>query len=97
MECAYHHHDDWSEASALPLTSFLGRALYLKFTDLGPRAYITPEDLERVSAARVRPGDIVILDSPYRLSPSTQKTNSLQELRLLVNAATALWLRDKQV
>jgi kynurenine formamidase len=97
VECPYHHHDDWSDVSALPLTTFLGRAVYLNFTDLGPRAYITPEDLERVSAGRIRPGDIVILDSPYRIPPFTEKTNTEEDQRLLVNAATALWLRDKQV
>jgi arylformamidase len=97
VECPYHHHDDWSDVGSLPLTSFLGRAIYLNFTELGPNSYITKDDLEAVSGGRIKPGDIVILDSPHKIPPFTEKTNTDEDKRLLVSAETAIWLRDQKV
>lgn len=97
VECPYHHNDSWPDASALPLTAFLGRALYLVFEDLAPNGYITPEALEKACAGRLKEGDIVLLDSPYKLAPFTEKTNTTEDKRLLVNGETAVWLRDHKV
>ena len=96
-ECPYHHNDNWPDAFSLPLTSFLGRALYVNITDAQPRAYISPAMLEKACGKKLRPGDIVILDSNYKLTPFTSKTNTDEDKRLLVNAETATWLRDHQV
>ncbi len=97
VECPYHHRDDWPDATALPLTAFMGRAVYVCFEDAKPNSYISPEMLEKTCGAKVRAGDIVILDSPFKLIPFTIKTNTAEDKRLCVNAATAVWLRDRKV
>jgi kynurenine formamidase len=96
-ECPYHHRDDWPDAASLPLTSFMGRALYVCLTDAQPRAYISPAMLEKACGSKLREGDIIILDSPYKLTPFTNETNTAKDKRLLVNADTAIWLRDHKV
>ena len=45
-----------------------------------------------VPVSEVQPGDIVILDSCYPLPPFTEKTNTPEDRRLLVNGETASWL-----
>jgi arylformamidase len=95
-ECPYHHRDDWPDAASLPLTSFMGRAIYVSLDDAAPRAYISPAMLDKACGAKLRADDIIILDSPYKLTPFTQKTNTAEDQRLLVNAATAVWLRDRK-
>ena len=97
VECPYHHHDDWADVSALPLTSFFGRAVYFNITELAPNSYITPEVLDKVSEGKLRSNDIVILDSQYRIPPFTDKTNTDEDKRLLINGETATWLRDRKV
>ena len=37
---------------------------------------------------------IVIIDSPYRIPPFTEKTNTPEDKRLRVNEETAIWFRD---
>lgn len=96
-ECPYHHDDNWPDASALPLTTFMGRALYIEFKNAPANAYITPEMLDEACGAKLRAGDILILDSCYKLTPFTAKTNTPEDKRLLVNGETAVWLRDHKV
>ena len=67
-ECPYHHDDSWPSVAEMPLTSFLGRALYVVL-DLPANHQITGEDLERAIGDRVREGDVVLLDSPHKLPP----------------------------
>jgi arylformamidase len=45
----------------------------------------------------VREGDIVIIDSSYKLNPFTSDTNTEKDKRLFVNGETAEWFRDKKV
>lgn len=97
VECPYHHREDWPDVASLPLTRFLGRARYIRLTDLPPNAYITPRALDAACGDRLCPGDAVILDSPYPLPPFTDKTNTAEDGRLLVNGETAAWLRDRRV
>ena len=97
VECPYHHHDDWPDVSSLPLTTFIGRALYFNIEGLAPNSYITPQVLEAKDQGRLKPGDIVLLDSPYKCPPFTEKTNTSEDKRLFVNRETAIWLRDKKV
>ena len=97
VECPYHHQEDWPDVSALPLTGFLGRALYVTVRDLAPNSYIGARALESACAGRLREGDILILDSPYKLPPFTEKTNTPEDKRLLINGETATWLRDRKV
>ena len=94
VECPYHHREDWPGVEGVPIEAFAGRAIHLRFEDAAPGAYITPELLERHLAHRMRPGDVIILDSLYPLPPFTALTNTEADRRLLVNGETALWLRD---
>jgi len=96
-ECPYHHDDNWPDVSALPLTTFFGRAVYVNIGSLPPRSYITPESLEKACGDKLRESDIIILDSPYKLEPFTKKTNTSEDKRLLVNGETAIWLRNRKV
>jgi len=97
VECPYHHKEGWPDVTSVALTSFMGRALYLSFTDTEPNSYITPRLLSKHTEGRLREGDIVILDSPYKLTPFTYKTNTAEDKRLLINGETAEWLRDHKV
>jgi kynurenine formamidase len=81
----------------MPLTAFIGRAVYLNLTKPEPNSYITPAVLDEACGNRLREGDIVILDSPYRIPPFTAKTNTKEDKRLFVSRETAIWLRDKKV
>ena len=96
-ECPYHHDDDWPDVYSLPLTNFLGRAVYVDFSDAEPNSYISPEMLEKACGEKLREGDIIILDSPYKLPPFTEKTNTEEDRRLFINRETAIWLRDRKV
>ena len=78
----------------MPLDRFLGRALYVDFKDAEPRSYVTPELLDRYCLPKMKDDTIVILDSPYRIPPFTEKTNTAEDQRLRVSEETAVWLRD---
>ena len=68
-ECPYHHDDNWPSVADLPLTTFLGRAVYVDFKEtVAKRGHITAADLDR-EAKKVKEGDIVIIDSSYKLYP----------------------------
>ena len=97
VECPYHHRDEWADVAALPLPTFMGRALYVTLDRLAPGSYIGAGALDAACANRLRAGDIVILDSPHKLPPFTEKTNTPEDRRLLINAETAAWLRDRKV
>ena len=97
-ECPYHHDDNWPSVADLPLTTFLGRAIYVDFKDtVAPRTHITAGDLDRATAGKLREGDIVIIDSAYKLPPFTSMTNTAEDKRLLVGEESALWFRDHKV
>lgn len=96
-ECPYHHDDNWPDVAALPLTSFMGRGIYVVLKDVEPNGYITAAALDRALAGKVKPGDTVILDSPYKLPPFTPKTNTPEDKRLLVNGETARWMVEHRV
>ena len=96
-ECPYHHDDNWPDAAALPLTNFLGRGIYATVEGVAPNGYITREVLDRALGKKVRRGDVVILDSPYKLPPFTEKTNPAEDRRLFVNGETAQWMVDHEV
>ena len=97
-ECPYHHDDNWPSVADLPLTTFLGRAIYVDFKDtVAPRTPITAGDLDRATAGKLREWDIVIIDSAYKLPPFTSMTNTAEDKRLLVGEESALWFRDHKV
>jgi len=96
VECPYHHHDDWTDVADLPLTAFMGRGVHVNIDFLEPNSYIRAKDLDR-ACAHVRAGDVVILNSPYRIPPFTALTNTEQDKRLFICEESALWFRDKKV
>lgn len=96
-ECPYHHDDNWPSAADLPLTTFMGRAVYVDFREtVAKRGHITAADLDR-EAKKVKEGDIVIIDSSYKLAPFTADTNTEKDQRLLINAESAQWFREHKV
>lgn len=97
VECPYHHRADWPDVQALPLTSFMGRALYVKIADLKPNSHIMPADMERACGDKIKRADIVIIDSPYVIEPFTPKTNSDEDQRLCICRETAEWFAEKEV
>lgn len=96
-ECPYHHDENWPDVSAMPLTSFMGRGVYVSFTGAEPNAYVTPEMLDAQLGSIVREGDTVIIDSEYKIEPFTDKTNTAEDKRLFVNGDTARWFVEKKV
>ncbi|MDD3239148.1 MAG: cyclase family protein [Lachnospira sp.] len=97
-ECPYHHDDTWPSVAELPLTTFMGRAIYVDFKDtVAPYTHITSADLDRATEGLIQEGDIVILDSSYKIEPFTPATNTDADKRLLVNKEVAEWFRDKKV
>ena len=96
-ECPYHHNDDWPDVTGLPLTTFVGRGVYVDFKDtVAPYTHITAADLDR-EASKVREGDIVIIDSSYKLEPFTSATNTEVDKRLLIGEESANWFKEKKV
>jgi kynurenine formamidase len=97
VECPYHHNDNWPDVQALPLSSFMGRAIYVKIAGLEPNSHILPADMERACGNKIKKGDIVIIDSPYGLEPFTQKTNTDEDRRLCIGRDVAEWFAEKEV
>lgn len=95
-ECPYHHDDAWPSVAQLPLTTFFGRAIYVDIKDAKPNEHITAAMLDKWCAPKMKPGTIVIIDSPYKLPPFTEKTNGPEDKRLYVNGETAQWFKDHQ-
>jgi kynurenine formamidase len=95
-ECPYHHDDNWPDVEALPLTTFMGRAIYVKL-DLKENAQITGADLEKACGDRIKEGDIVLIDSNYPLTPFTSATNGPTDHRLVVGEDSAKWFAAKKV
>ena len=96
-ECPYHHFEDGKSVGDLPLSAFMGRAIYVKLEGLEPRSHITSEALDDALGSRIREGDIVILDSPYQIPPFTPLTNTDADHRLLVGIESAWWFRNHRV
>ena len=75
-ECPYHHFEDGKSVGDLPLTTFMGRAIYVNIDFLEPNAHISAADLDRACGDRIQEGDIVILDSNWKFPPFTPASNS---------------------
>jgi arylformamidase len=97
VECPYHHNDNWPDVQALPLSSFLGRAVYINITHLTPNTHIMPADMEKAGAGKIRKDDIVLIDSPYRIEPFTPLTNTPEDKRLFICREVAEWFAEKEV
>ncbi|WP_317853897.1 cyclase family protein [Chakrabartyella piscis] len=97
VECPYHHHDDWTDVQELPLSTFMGRAIYVNIEGLPANHKITGADLEKACGDRIQEGDIVIIDSPERIPPFTSLSNTPDDKRLFICRETAEWFKDKKV
>lgn len=97
VECPYHHDDNWTDVEGLPITAYMGRAIYVNLDQVAPLAHITAADLDAACGERIREGDIVILDSPYKLPPFTPATNGPEDKRLLIGEESAWWFKEKKV
>ncbi|MCY1153420.1 MAG: cyclase family protein [Sphaerochaetaceae bacterium] len=97
VETPYHHDDNWPDVLTLPVTNFIGRCVYLNITTCEPNAHISAEDLEAASRGRVKEGDVVIIDSPYKLTPFTELTNTDVDKRLFIGVESANWFKEKGV
>lgn len=95
-ECPYHHDDNWPSVAELPLDTFMGRGLYVEL-NLPGNHQITGADLEAAIGDRVREGDVVIIDSPHKLTPFTPATNGPDDHRLVVGEDSARWFAEKKV
>ena len=97
-ECPYHHDDNWPSVAELPLTTFMGRALYVDFKEeVAPGTHITAADLDKATEGKLKEGDIVIIDSSYKIPPFTPATITVADKRLLVGKESAEWFRDHKV
>lgn len=97
VECPYHHSDTWTDVQGLPLSTFMGRAIYVNITHMKPNEKIKGSDLEKACGQRIKENDIVIIDSDYRIEPFTDKTNTSEDERLFICKETAQWFKDKKV
>lgn len=97
VECPYHHNDNWADVQSLPITTFMGRAIYVDITHMEPNGKIMASDLEKACGDRIQEGDIVILDSPLKLEPFTPLSNTSEDKRLFICRETAEWLKEKKV
>lgn len=97
-ECPYHHDDNWPSVAELPLTTFMGRAIYVDFKEtVKPYTHITAADLDRATAGKIQEGDVVILDSSYKIPPFTDLTNTDKDQRLLIGKESADWFAAHKV
>lgn len=98
VECPYHHFEDGKDVASLPLTTFMGRAIYIDFEDkIEGYTHITAKDLDEATEGLIKEGDIVILDSAYKIPPFTERTNTVEDKRLLIGEESANWFKEKKV
>ncbi|MDO4960547.1 MAG: cyclase family protein [Eubacteriales bacterium] len=96
-ECPYHHDETWPSVAELPLSQFMGRCLMVNIDDVPEKSELTAEVLERHLGDKVKPGDTLIIDSPYKIPPFTPLTNGPTDKRLYVGASSAQWIADHGV
>ncbi|MGN0353914.1 MAG: cyclase family protein [Muricoprocola sp.] len=98
-ECPFHHYDlDGLSVGEMDLDKFIGRGVYVDFGDNIPEnGHITAADLDKFAGDLVKEGDIVIIDSAYKIPPFSPLSNTDADKRLFVNKETAEWFRAKGV
>ncbi len=98
IEGPSHQHEGWPGIGELPVTTFIGRGLLVDFKDTVPeRGIITYEDMDRLCLSRIREGDILILDSDWKLPPFTADSNTEKDRRLIIGTDVANWCVDHKV
>ena len=83
-ECPYHLFEDGKSVGELPLTTFMGRAIYVNIDFLEPNSHISAADLDRACGDRIQEGDIVsiTLDEDGNAAFITVQVN-LQRLQII--------------
>ncbi len=94
IEAPYHWDLNWKDVSEFPATAFMGRCVMLKITDIEPAGKITAAHMDKADRGPVRKGDILLVDTPYHLSPFSYPE---KEIRPYVNGHMGQWLVDKGV
>jgi arylformamidase len=94
VEAPYHHGNLTKDVVDLPADHFVGRGILLKMESCEPRGLIRRSDLDAASRKRVRPGDVVLLDSPYQAEPFME---SPDDERPNLSRESAAWFLEKQV
>lgn len=92
-ECPFHHYDlQGLSAGEMPIDKFIGRCVYVDFGENLPmNSHIMPADLDKYAGELVKEGDIVIIDSAYRIPAFTPMSNTPDDHRLCVCRETAEW------
>jgi arylformamidase len=94
VEAPCHHGALTKDVTALPFTHYMGRGVLLRLDTCGPRALITRADLEAAAGGRIRPGDVLVLDSPYHSEPFVV---SNADGRPQLSREAAEWFVERQV
>lgn len=94
VEVPYHHGNLTKDVVDLPADHFVGRGILLKLDSCEPRGLIRRSDLDVASRGRVRPGDVILLDSPYQAEPFMESPG---DQRPDLSRESAEWFLEKQV
>lgn len=94
VEAPYHHGALTKDVTDLPADHFIGRGVLLKLTTCEPGALITAADLDAADGGRVRPGDVVVLDSRFHSEPFVHNPH---DQRPHLSRASADWFVAKGV
>jgi kynurenine formamidase len=94
LELPYHHNNDWKDVTQFPIESFVGRGVLLNLRTARPNQLIGREDLDAADKGKVKPGDTVLLDSPFHSEPFS---NACDDRRPDLSEEAAYWFLEKQV
>lgn len=75
VEAPCHHGNLTKDVTALSADHYLGRGVRLNLATCAPKALITRVDLEAANRSRVRPGDVLVLDSSFHSEPFVHNPN----------------------
>jgi kynurenine formamidase len=89
-----HHQGLTKDVIDLPFTHFMGRGILLNLTTCQPNALITRADLDAAARGRVRPGDILVLDSNFHAEPFAEDPS---DQRPHLSREAAEWCLEQQV
>jgi arylformamidase len=94
LELPYHQRNEWKDAGKFPAEAFVGRGILLNLATARPKQPIRRKDLDTADRGRVRPGDTVLLDSPFHSEPFV---TSPDDRRPDISEESAHWFFEKKV
>jgi kynurenine formamidase len=94
LELPYHFNESWKDGSKLPPSAFVGRGVLLNLQTATPNAPIRRADLDQADCRRTRPGDTVLLDSPFHSEPFVF---SEDDRRPDISKEAGLWALEKKL